>query len=1537
MYSTKLKLVFACLVVLCIVFFAQAATNPAFIDPTPANESFVAGVQNFNFTFEGLVNWTLVGDGGLGALCAANNSASPQNCTWNTSTASELTYNFTLNTTNTSNEGDSALLLWQLTVDNTAPVFAEINITPSSTNNFTNQTPVISVLVTETNLDVCEYQNGNGTWVALTQNNLGGSYLCTGQVGALPSFPQPVLNFTFRANDTAGNVVAEQPVNLTVDQFPPNLTFVSPADGLGVSDGSNFTVTVTVIENSPGFVASGFTDGAACNVTINDLNVLTGSVTYNSTSGQCNGTVFIDDPSGITAFPAELGVRFTDRVNNSAFANQTLDLDNVAPVFITAQTNESGNVVGSLTQLFTIIVRTFDESAITRVTASNASLINLTQTGGSNPSTADWGSAVNASRLGCAADGCVVNVTANDTWGQLSSTSFILYVDDDTPQYTNAAINETVVGLRQPTLISALWSDDSLNSSSLSTAQLQKLIDGTYTSILNISLSSSLQWSNFTYIPFPADDEGANVSLRILYEDFLGRSNTTPAFPLIVSNVSPVILSLDVLDRTGSVSNETPTFSIRYADDGSGLTDANVVLNITGPENRTVTKSTSWSCVDETAFNTSFLAENAWINFTTSSYGATNYSFRITDIGNASSSTDTDVTLERFLYGRTSQVELESWGDSFDYEDIRVTLINSTDFAPDRVAFGFTELGYTEQSCNFTLTNFPEGEYNATVRLTDGVNNTNTSGVFTWTVDGSRPTFLNVTADSSFVFFNGSRVNDSVNVTVSGNVTVNWSINDSSLNTTQVTSYGSVRQVFSDSSGVASNSTSFDLRPGHHLLSVSASDVIGAEFNTTIFFDVFVNSFANMTAIREEMLVASNGLTFDYWNFTLNGSDITADENARLNESVGFNLSFNRSTTNFTYVIAPLDGTTYNWDNVFGLNYSDENISPQTGIVADMFIVPDGYHRQELSDLVNGSYFESSFLPSNESRPTTNMTFNKSDDFFIVLRELTTPTYHLLEECSSTEVASYSDACYTNTSTEYTVYAPELAGLAFGRDAGAPNISVTLPSTPVNDSEFSVFLEVIEPSPNSTLFCNYSMLFNGTTVDSFLLNTSNFTLNQSRYTMSFPYVQFNDSDLYEVNVTCFDDNGLSTFLSTPFEVEDNTPPQVLSVVLNNSFPTSVDFNIELNEFARARLNLSTSVAGLSSQTNFTDFGRNVTFSATGLNDDDNYLYVVEACDLNNQCSLFPTSGNLIHRTPEASPSRSGGGGGGGGLVSEGSIIASHFHGWSELEAGWLRYGVGEDEIAVTSINVLLENRTLDPFVQIFVYQGKAPNIPAADSIAYQYFRLEHQGLIGSEFELEFSVPESWLRERESSPQQVGLYRLEQGAWVEYAVSVRPSIEGNAQFVAELPGFSYFVIRADGVEPVLAEPVENVTVEEPVVAPPVVDEPIVDEPEPEVVDSGGTVVGYEEPEGGAWWWWLVGIILVLVAVSGGAWYVLSHRPVAEQKTVLDPNDPFYKLQQYILHALENGHSRDEIREKLVSVGWDEIVVDEEIEGIMTRRV
>ena len=106
-----------------------------------------------------------------------------------------------------------------------------------------------------------------------------------------------------------------------------------------------------------------------------------------------------------------------------------------------------------------------------------------------------------------------------------------------------------------------------------------------------------------------------------------------------------------------------------------------------------------------------------------------------------------------------------------------------------------------------------------------------------------------------------------------------------------------------------------------------------------------------------------------------------------------------------------------------------------------------------------------------------------------------------------------------------------------------------------------------------------------------------------------------------------------------------------------------------------------------------------------------------------------------------------------------------------------------------------------------------PRLPDANA----YFEVNTVNLnseIFTDFKIEFYLEKQWLEIRKLKEQDIALYRLYKGMWVELDTEFVRSENFRRYFVAETPGFSYFGIAQSGLgyREVNEEPVENNTAE-----------------------------------------------------------------------------------------------------------------------------
>lgn len=1454
--------------------------------------------------------------------------------------------------------------LRNLTIDTVYPLFRGANITPTSENKLhTNASPVLNVSFNESNPDTCEYYNGSGwTVLSITPPGVDGITICTGQVNTQVDGAQ--LNFSFRLNDTVGNTnTTAKIINLTVDAIAPVLTTNSPVEYYKISNGVTFFVNITVNDTN------NITDGENCSLFIDgNPNNLTGILNYNESTGLCSGNVTLKDISGLN--PNQINFYFSvfvkDTVNNTGVNSTLIQIDNLPPSIIGKTTNYTNDVTTNVNNSVTITINLSDHSNIVSVIVGyNDRNVTLTNT---TIERDVFAATTNGSALGCEDYGaCSLHIYANDTWGYMNDSETLLYIiDADSPTYTNLTINTTgPVGLKEPILIYANWTDQSLESTQSTTATLYKYNDAktAATAIDSIALNNTNSWSNFTYFPDPDEDEGENLTFYISYTDFASRTNTSANVSLIVTNSSPLAINISLLGLISGNSNETPTFNIRFGDAGKGFENTGVILSITGNnQTRNITKA-SFACTQNVSYQL-LATEDALINFSIGTQNPFSYSFLFYNFSYTNTTNDSFI-MERTNYSGTNRSVFSKNGGSFSsdtttYKDITITnvnLINNSDIIKANVTF--VEQSYWEYNCNYSGTTLSEGAYNVTLYLKDLANNTNSSNT-SWFVDGYRPSFINFSIGDQWIVQDSDQLVNTINVTIDGtNVSINWTINETNMNKTNITI--DKKEFYVDLSNTVTGSVIVSLEPGYHLFEIFASDIIQSisTDTTSVSATTYLNGVTNFSRIYNNISNTTRNnlnavLTTTLANMTwyLNGTSINTNENTRLNNSISFFISFNTSDAVWNVSTSGVNGLLYNWNNTeWNLSVTNESssFSVITGITPTYLVTLSNYEKYSwnISDVDSYSYF-----PTTQPSQPTNWSFNASNTSLIVLQDIEdgNDQYHLLSECDATpsSVTSFSEACYDQNDTSYTVYSPAFVGIAYGNDSGAPNVTIETPgfNQTINNSQFFLNFSVIEPQPNTTMFCNYSFMKDNVSIGSESLVPANFSLVGMKYYYSKEYRALSDGTNYSLNVTCWDLYGSSTSTNRTFTLADTTNP-VINITGESSTPYTVTINVSSDEWTLFRLNYSTSNGNeLSSRTNSSTHGFNDSITISGLAEESSLYYRVYACDLAENCVYHPVGGfsEWVHTTT-ATSRRSGGGGGGGGGMVEGMVVASHFHGWSELPAGEFKYGINEEGIAVKEIELLLDEDVLDPTFQIYSYYGKASSVPRAQPLAYQYFRIVHQGFadVVSEWMMRFAIPSEWLTNRSSGPEKVHLFRLEKGNWSEYPIEHELSVQGLEFFTADVPGFSFFVITADGVEPEIIPPSQSNTTENDgntSTNPGSGTEDTNNGDTDKTLGSDGINVVSYTGKGLSLWWFVIPILAILVLGFGGA-YVMKTREERQRKLMeveaLDPNDPLYHLQEYIMRAVMRGHSSDQIKHKLLGAGWDDIVVDEEIEKALTRRV
>ena len=280
-------------------------------------------------------------------------------------------------------------------------------------------------------------------------------------------------------------------------------------------------------------------------------------------------------------------------------------------------------------------------------------------------------------------------------------------------------------------------------------------------------------------------------------------------------------------------------------------------------------------------------------------------------------------------------------------------------------------------------------------------------------------------------------------------------------------------------------------------------------------------------------------------------------------------------------------------------------------------------------------------------------------------------------------------------------------------------------------------------------------------------------------------------------------------------------------------------------------------------------------------------------------------------------------------------------------------------IAVSRIKIIFAEPATRVTLITKQYMAKPEQIPEAPSEVYKYLEIEHEGLEhAAGLEVVFRVPPAFFSDNQD---EFTVWRLEGDEWVSYPPAVQGvDTRGNYVFTHDLPGLSWFALgfHVEESEPV-SEPVNetvnetfvNETVSEPVsetvnetVEPVEVAEPEKEQPKSVIVkpESDQTKISPMMALFG-----LVALAIILT-VGGLQAYRLyqkkheEHQRVLEQdqkeyeiKKRLDSDHPFSELQEYILKMRSKNIEEGEIKRRLLNVGWDEVVIDQEIERLSSQ--
>ncbi len=856
--------------------------------------------------------------------------------------------------------------------------------------------------------------------------------------------------------------------------------------------------------------------------------------------------------------------------------------------------------------------------------------------------------------------------------------------------------------------------------------------------------------------------------------------------------------------------------------------------------------------------------------------------------------------------------------------------------------------------CNLS-TSWISGAFNLSFNVSDAYGNSNITMDYQGLIVQA-PEIVNLTINNQRYVYSSSAQGIDINITNSTNM-LNFTWNVSRNSDQNRTGIRFLNTTF------IQNFTTEDL-PASVLLNVTAGKnllIINASLNDSILVDMlYINLTANvpinLSSLSNQYEQDDMISAWDVFEDGLNITSVATGQYVNSTYDLVINLS-NASHTSPYWVLlnfTGVQGLSARW-NASSDVWSFDQSSPTT------FAELDGISRANVTIAVEGVVDNELFFDNQRYLTTATINTNTSDNFFYYqMRNSSGELTYKLLSCGTipTSVLASSSACYVSSGNNTVLYLPR-----FGQQDrifvgtapyAAPNITINVPET-VADSIVYADFEVITPSPATSTFCWYNFSIynltegNATQRAYAELTTGNFSFSGQVYSINESLIDYSEDGRYNLTINCTDSLGNSNQTVYNFTVSDSTDPAISSITSTSTTNTGT-LEITTNEFTTITVNYGTSEEALPSTESNNTFSRVHRITITELDRDEYYFYNVTACDANNNCV---EQGPSFFQTRDTSSSSGGGGGGGGG--ASGDMESSDFRYWSEVRANqWLRYE--PNYMVFTSISILFGDAVNNAQLTLQQWGVKPEGVKIAPTDVYKYFHAFPRGLEGVEkIIVTFKVPIQWYTDNGVDRTDTHILRFENDEWVGYKYEGTYEDEEYYYFNASIPGFSYLAIGGKPgqtysvTEELTDEELEQAGedlvdqdvgqgAEQDLVEPPV-------QEQPKQFVSALDKTGFSLPV----WAWIIIAVLVAgaVAIGGLQVYKLQQKKEEEhdKKLVQDQKayevqkraqtgDPIAQVQDYIIRMKGKNISDAEIVRRLKAVGWDEIVVEQELNKLNT---
>lgn len=1163
-------------------------------------------------------------------------------------------------------------------------------------------------------------------------------------------------------------------------------------------------------------------------------------------------------------------------------SNFTYTVDDTLPTVTNIVVSDADlKVKSSTTNQYNVTVA--DSTSVASVTMGNATQVSMANIIGNVYSVAR-----NASSLGCTARNgpCKLKVVATDAAGNINNTEIItITVDDVAPGVALAWSSDTDRIVRSVTnfLLNATVSDTNTVSSvvtqSVASLQMSSYAANKYSRQLNTSALGCS--AGACVITFVATDEVGNI-------------NSSIALSFTVDDTSPTIRSVTVSDDY--VQNNTAVLVVVNATDAynvtsvvaegtslsqigtSSLWNSSVylvygnsdidVVAVDKAGNTATDNSTSYSIDDippvisSVAISDNYVRNNTNVTVTVNATDIAIYS--VTAEGTAlTRSGDIWTGTIALANSPVNVVALDNASNSAVDNSLAFTIddtapvINSVVLADSYVRPGQTVLvtvnvtdartvSVTANSVSLTNTSasiwtgtltMPAASSVVAVVATDAAGNIGRNNATGFTVDAVSPVISVVSPTE------GQEITNS-----DGNVTFSFAVIDRNISVMNI-SMDLARYTYGTATNGTKSKSFTGLKAGTHVAILSATDQAGNSVSGTLTFRMVRN--INMSDVLGNLqsTLGSGSITV-----LANQTDISSNESVGVNRTLSMTVRLNVSAVDVFAQIPSFDGLSANWENTFVV------ITNSSSAASVRAAVRSGSAVQLFALFQNATNFLASFniavLTFNQYLAGRDVLYIDDDEGNSVYR---------LAYCSSvpTSVAAATDACYTNTSANVTLYLPHFSGGAIANDTVAPIINITSPgnSSTQNNSYFTFGLKVYEANPNSVTFCNYT-LWNGTQSVDTDMDIADFTNDGStlyEYTQSIYNLR---NGLYNLTVFCSDMRSQLARSSHSFAVADSVAPVVSSsgpsgTQSSSTSTASVTLHATTTErslcrysasnvsYATMSIALGTSAYSLTHETS-------LSYSA-----DTSVTYYVVCRDVNSRNSSSVRISYAVDITPAATST----GGGGGSFVAP-VQLPSYSKMWQVLDTVETVVSIDKDGLHFTRLAFTPLETLASPSLTVSVLDSWDSSSGMLPLLAYQYVRVAEENFRQVSYvKVSFRVEKSWLSENSVSSGRIALYRYD-GTWLEQATRLVSEDSDYVYYEASCSGLSFFAIG------VAAEPEEVATPEVVVPAPQPKESPVPQLPEAEKAPAESASLTYLVI--------VLGLLIVVAGIAFGVYEYVQHR-------------------------------------------------------------